>query len=161
LNTTSGLGGAASFDFKVSSERNWDFLEFYVNGTRQQRWSGDIGWLTYQFTLPQGQNALEWRYIKDSTISAGLDAAFIDNLLFPSDNPGNVIQARLAMSHVQSGQVQIRVDGKPNQPYIIEASSDLVSWESISINVAAQRLIKFVDENSTKYPQRFYRVIAR
>ena len=27
--------------------------------------------------LPQGQNALEWRYIKDSTISAGLDAAFM------------------------------------------------------------------------------------
>jgi hypothetical protein len=65
------------------------------------------------------------------------------------------------MSHVQSGQVQIRVDGEPNQQYIIEASSDLVSWESIFTNVAAQGLLKFVDENSTKYPQRFYRVIAR
>src|SRR5262249_20529654 len=51
--------GAGSFDFRVSSEQGWDFLEFYLNGVRLQRWSGEVGWQNYQFAVPPGVNLLE------------------------------------------------------------------------------------------------------
>src|SRR5205814_3470911 len=68
--------GVGSFDYRVSSETNWDWLEFYVNGVPdssppRQRWSGEVGWATYQFRVPAGTNVLVWRYIKDPTGSAG------------------------------------------------------------------------------------------
>jgi len=71
------------FDYKVSSETNWDWLEFYLNGRLLQRWSGEAGWATYQFSVLAGTNVFQWRYTKDPIGSAGLDAAFIDNLDLP------------------------------------------------------------------------------
>src|SRR5688572_32716043 len=49
IDTPAGVG---SFDFRVSSEQGWDFLEFYLNGVRLQRWSGEMGWQNYQFSVP-------------------------------------------------------------------------------------------------------------
>src|SRR5438552_7917099 len=57
--------GVASFDFKVSSEPTWDKLEFLLNDSVQQSWSGEVGWITYEFFVPAGNNTLEWRYSKD------------------------------------------------------------------------------------------------
>ena len=77
--------GTVSFDFKVSSEQNWDFLEFYLDGRRIARWSGEVGWLTFQFDVTAAEHTLEWRYIKDVVnTSEGLDAGFIDNLQLPT-----------------------------------------------------------------------------
>ena len=38
------LSGTGSFDCRVSSEFDWDFLNFYVDGVLLQQWSGDTGW---------------------------------------------------------------------------------------------------------------------
>jgi hypothetical protein len=42
---------------------------------------------------------------------------------------------------------------------MLQASSDLVSWDSISTNVAPANVFSFIDSNSTNFPVRFYRVI--
>jgi uncharacterized repeat protein (TIGR01451 family) len=76
--------GIASFDYLVSSEQYWDFLNFYVDGVLVQQWSGEVGWATFSFPLTATNHTLEWTYVKDPSFSSGLDAAFIDNVNLPT-----------------------------------------------------------------------------
>lgn len=72
------------FDYRVSSEKNYDFLEFYADSIRIARWSGITDWSGFAFALDTGTHLLEWRYVKDSNTTKGKDAAWIDNVVFPS-----------------------------------------------------------------------------
>ena len=80
-----GFAGA-NRKFGTSTEEKaalWDTLNFYVDGALQQKWSGDTGWQTWHFGLSEGPHTLEFRYVKDSNGSAGLDAAFVDDFRLP------------------------------------------------------------------------------
>lgn len=85
LSLTEVFNAAAtvSFDYRVSSEAGYDYLDFYVDGTRQLHVSGDSGWLGASYTLDPGEHILKWLYIKDGSVGSGLDAAFIDDLILP------------------------------------------------------------------------------
>src|SRR6185436_14095941 len=56
--------GAGSFSFRVSSEPGFDSLSFFLGSTRLGRWSGEVGWTNFTFSLPAGINMFEWRYTK-------------------------------------------------------------------------------------------------
>ena len=62
------------FYWRVSSEQNYDNLEFYIDGVLQNRISGREDWhqMIYTITEP-GLHTLEWRYDKDSEVSNGND----------------------------------------------------------------------------------------
>ena len=60
-----------------------DYLSFYVDGIEQARWDSIRGWEMVSFPLSTGYHRLEWKYIKDATVSQGLDAAFVDHINFP------------------------------------------------------------------------------
>ena len=75
--------GIGSFDYRVSSEQYWDIFSFYVDGVLQQQWSGEVGWANFAFPLTAGTHTLEWSYVKDPSLSSGLDAAFIDDVNLP------------------------------------------------------------------------------
>ena len=153
--TNSAAGGVASFDYKVSSEAGWDWLEFYVNGSRQQRWSGEVGWATYQFTLAAGNVTLEWRYLKDAFGNAGLDAAFIDNLDLPQ------AASSLALMQPTLEGFQLEFQGASPQPVRIEASTDLTSWKTITnYTVTSGGVIHFTDPQAPNVPFRFYRAVS-
>ncbi|PYK58592.1 MAG: hypothetical protein DME21_15385, partial [Verrucomicrobia bacterium] len=136
--TFSGRAGTGSFDFRVSSEAGWDFLEFYLNGVRVQRWSGDVNWQTFQFAVPAGYNTCEWRYTKDA-------------------NPA----ALLSVFDLPTGPSLIRLQGQADRSYVIEASTDLLNWNAISTNVVTSGTMFLEDLQATNYPLRFYRAIAR
>jgi hypothetical protein len=163
--TNSGTG---SFDYKVSSEPNWDFLNFYDNGVLLQRWSGEVGWATYTFPLAAGTtNTLEWSYVKDATISEGLDAAFIDDLSlpagvsFPTTSSADIfLPAKLHLQSQTDGKFFINLTGQNGQEYVVQTSTDMVSWQNISTNVAFGGFIQFpLPPNSTNQAQ-FYRAIV-
>ncbi len=71
-----------SFNYKVSSEDGWDFLEFLVEGTLMESWSGtsETDWRTYHYGVPAGSHTLTWKYTKDVINSDGDDCAWIDNI---------------------------------------------------------------------------------
>ena len=152
------LSGTGSFDYRVSSEAGWDKLEFYLNGVRLGRWSGEVGWSTFLFPVPQGLNTLEWRYTKDANFSAGLDAAFIDNVYLPL--PDSSIAARLAILPLPDGQNRIQVQGLSGRQYIVQGSTNLTNWLSISTNVSDSGTIQWTDPQKANSPLRFYRAIA-
>lgn len=72
-----------SFYYKVSSESNYDFLKFYINGVQYgSSWSGESGWQYYSVAYTgYGNVTLRWEYSKDGSVSSGSDAAWIDNVL--------------------------------------------------------------------------------
>ena len=80
-------GRPASFEYRVSSEEGWDKLEFLRDGVIMGTWSGETGWDKVVFDLTAGEHTLEWRYSKDSSNSAGEDAAYLDNLDLPFARP--------------------------------------------------------------------------
>ncbi len=154
--------GLGAFDLKVSSEQGWDFLEFYLNGKRIERWSGEVGWLRFQFQVNQGTNHFEWRYTKDiSNTSEGLDAAFIDNLDLPFLAPVNeTTPAQISILSRNLGLLQLQITGQDNQRYVIEMSDNLRRWTPISTNLPTRGVIQFTDPFSPSATARFYRAIV-
>lgn len=73
-----------SFHYKVSSETGYDFLIFAVDGQNQGSWSGTVGWSQAVFTISPGTHTLTWTYLKDYSVNAGSDCAWVDNILFPA-----------------------------------------------------------------------------
>ena len=76
-------GDTLYFYKKVSSEESYDFLVFYLDNQPLNEWSGEIDWSPEKFYIPTGQHTLVWSYEKDYAVSNGMDAAFIDDVIFP------------------------------------------------------------------------------
>lgn len=73
-----------SFRYRISSEAGYDYLKFFVDDVMMDRWSGYTDWELAQFPVDSGQHFIEWRYEKDSNTDRGEDAAWIDDIVFPS-----------------------------------------------------------------------------
>ena len=155
---TNLLSGTCSFDYRVSSEAGWDFLEFYLNGVRLGRWSGEVGWASFQFRVVAGLNTLEWRYSKDANFSAGLDAAFIDNVYLPL--PDAAIAARLTLLTLPSGAEMLQVQGLSGRQYVVQTSTNLLDWNSVVTNSSDTGTIQWTDPGAVNHPVRFYRALA-
>ena len=121
------------------------------------RWSGEVGWLTFQFDVTAGPNTLEWRYTKDPVNgSVGLDAAFIDNLELPKAAGAATIQVQ----RLEDGRVQLTVNGSAGQTFTIQASNDLVTWTSLPHAEALGSGATFLDSTTAGQQTRFYRVVS-
>ena len=92
--------GSISFFRKISSERSYDFLEFYIDDTRIDRWSGSSVWLPEEFPVEPGERVFRWVYRKDGSVSEGYDAAWIDNIIFP---PGRLVPVFFSEATIDVG----------------------------------------------------------
>ncbi len=75
--------GEISFYRKVSSEANYDYLRFYINGVLMDEWAGDVSWSEVSFNITSGINTFKWAYEKDYSVSNGEDCAWVDNISLP------------------------------------------------------------------------------
>ena len=67
-----------SFEWKVSSERNYDKLKWYLDGTRKNEISGEgNGWQTVDCSIPEGNHTVTWEYSKDGSVSSGDDCGWV------------------------------------------------------------------------------------
>ncbi|MAL17920.1 MAG: hypothetical protein CL667_09415 [Balneola sp.] len=80
-------GGDLQFRYKVSSEPGWDYLHVEVDGNRILDESGEIPWTqSGLYSLSEGVREIDFWYSKDGSNSAGIDAAFVDNIsIFNAD----------------------------------------------------------------------------
>jgi len=74
--------GTLTFYWKVSSEANWDWLEFYIDGVRQDRISGTVDWQLKSYSVSSG-STVKWRYVKDGSASVGSDCGWVDYVMYP------------------------------------------------------------------------------
>jgi hypothetical protein len=72
-----------SFFRKVSSEFDYDFLQFFIDNKMQDQWSGDEAWARVCYPVTAGIHAFKWSYEKDFWASQGDDCGWIDFIVFP------------------------------------------------------------------------------
>jgi hypothetical protein len=100
--------GELSFWYKVSSESNYDKLRFYVDGTQQNEWSGNIDWTQATYNLAAGTRVLKWEYVKDYSVSSGSDCAWVDDIIFPaSTTPSSFYPPRNLTALAGNGYVTL------------------------------------------------------
>ena len=110
-------GATLSFYYNVSSESNYDYLRFYIDGVQQNQWSGAIGWTQQTYLLTAGSRTLRWEYSKDSSSSSGTDAAYIDNVTITTAAPAAM---RIVDGNQSTGKV------------LTSDASGNATWQSIT-----------------------------
>jgi hypothetical protein len=70
-----------SFWWRVSSEKDYDFFSYSVDGALQESISGEGAWLKRSLSLAAGRHALRWTYLKDSGLENFQDAGFLDEVV--------------------------------------------------------------------------------
>ena len=67
-----------SFKWKVSSEGNWDWLRWSLDGVEKSKISGTGGgWQEVQCVIPEGDHTILWAYTKDGSASSGDDCGWV------------------------------------------------------------------------------------
>ncbi|MCP4910826.1 MAG: T9SS type A sorting domain-containing protein [Bacteroidetes bacterium] len=73
-----------SFYKKVSSESDFDFLQFYIDNELKGEWSGNnASWTREAYIVSPGDRKFRWVYIKDYSATGGVDKAWIDYIELP------------------------------------------------------------------------------
>ena len=82
LQTTINYSVAKTIKFywKVSSEANYDYLKFYIDGTLKDQIAGTVDWEQKSYAVTAGSHTLKWIYEKDSSVSSGSDRGWVDKL---------------------------------------------------------------------------------
>ncbi len=80
METTISGKTSVKFYWKVSSESNYDYLRFYIDGVEQNRISGNVNWTQRSYSVSSGTHTLKWSYTKDYSVSSGSDCGWVDKL---------------------------------------------------------------------------------
>ncbi|MBT7469569.1 MAG: hypothetical protein HN692_04095, partial [Candidatus Cloacimonetes bacterium] len=75
--------GEITFWQKISTEANYDFFKFYIDGVLQESWAGEIAWTEEVFSVQAGTHTYKWEYNKDGYVDVGGDCVWIDYITFP------------------------------------------------------------------------------
>lgn len=78
-----GADGTISFYYKVSSESGYDYLTFYIDNVEKGSWSGEVPWTFQEYEVTAGNHTFKWTYNKDTSVSNGSDAAWVDFIILP------------------------------------------------------------------------------
>ncbi len=89
LETVAEGPGTLYFWWKVSSEADYDWLEFHLgeagqDTVLQDRISGEVDWREEAYELPPGFQHLQWVYTKDGSVSLGRDCGWLDQVRIES-----------------------------------------------------------------------------
>ena len=86
MQTTVSGAGTVKFYWKVSSEEDYDFLEFYIDDSLEDRISGSVNWQQKTYMIgTSASHTLEWRYVKDKDTDFGSDCAWVDKVEWVSN----------------------------------------------------------------------------
>lgn len=89
------LPGEMSFWHKVSSETNYDFLRFYIDGVQKDTWSGNTSWQQATYPITAGQHTYKWAYTKDISVNSGSDCAWVDLITFPINATAGALEVNI------------------------------------------------------------------
>ena len=85
ISWSSIVDDSISFWYKVSSEEDYDYFTFSIDGSTFLEASGntDLTWHRAAFAVPAGTHTFTFAYTKDYSATAGSDCAWIDDIVFP------------------------------------------------------------------------------
>ena len=133
LNFRSSESSYISFFRRVSSEANYDFLSFYIDGEELGKWSGDYWWEEFTYPTSPGLHNYIWVYAKDHSVNSGSDCAWIDYITLPSHLDETAEHADLPLSlhpNPTTDQVTLGLDQEGDfNVSVFDANGNLVFME--------------------------------
>lgn len=84
--------GALTFNWKVSSEENYDFLRFYRGDSQLASISGETDWIFVSNRVDAaGMVTFKWAYSKDRSKAVGSDCGWIKDIVWLPDAQGTQV----------------------------------------------------------------------
>ena len=74
--------GEMSFFAKISSENNWDYGYFYIDGTQMASFTGAGSWVEKVYNVTGGDHTFKWEYTKDGSVNSNDDCFYVDYITF-------------------------------------------------------------------------------
>ncbi len=71
-----------SFFGKISSEANWDYGYFYIDGVQKGSYTGAGSWGEKKFDITAGDHTFQWQYTKDGSVNSNDDCFYVDYITF-------------------------------------------------------------------------------
>ncbi|TAK99896.1 MAG: hypothetical protein EPO07_10445 [Verrucomicrobia bacterium] len=163
-----------SFLWRVSSETNLDYLEFYTNGyvhdplnaptNYARRISGEVtSWVSNFFKLPvSATNTLTWRLVKNDFdfFSIGQNRGWVDKVIFSPPRTSFVFNLA-SPQRLTNRTFQFNVVGEVGCTCRVEYASNLVNWATLTNVFTTNASTPFIDVSATNVPYRFYRGLSR
>lgn len=104
--------GALSFWWKVSSEADYDFLRFSVDGIDVGQISGETDWAFVTQSISSGAHTFRWIYSKDEFVASGRDAGWVDEVVYtPQGASTGSLLVTLAPATPVTAGAQWQLDG--------------------------------------------------
>ena len=136
-------GDTLSFYYKVSSEADYDFLNFYIDNQLQEQWSGNVNWTRAAYYIPAGTHTFKWEYKKDSSTASGQDRAWIDLIDFPiSNGPVSVENIQTSAISVSpnptKGIIRVTTDNNSVEPafyQLFDLNGRLLLQDDLSVDM--------------------------
>ncbi len=87
-----------SFWWRADSQAGGDFLRFRINGSIRATISGDTAWERLSFSLGTGLHTVSWIYSKNTSVSTGAAAGYVDQIEFEVVDAPPVINSPLSLT---------------------------------------------------------------
>ena len=129
--------GTLSFQWRVSSEADFDYLLFYVYNVLQSWITGETGWLRQTVNIGAGSHQIQWFYAKDDLVAEGSDAGWVDDVVFSA--------TQTSLPDLTVVEVTSPANGAPGGK--IEVAAATVNQGAVS--AGASRLTFFLSSDST------------
>jgi peptidase C25-like protein/type IX secretion system substrate protein len=78
------IDDSISFYVMVSSQAQFDFFRFYIDGIPKLTLSGEKPWQRVSFPVSAGAHLFKWQYSKNENYSLGEDCARVDYIILPT-----------------------------------------------------------------------------
>jgi len=120
--------GTVTFWWRVSSERDADYLKFLVDGTQVAALSGTKGPWTQVSQRIEGAGAshvLRWEYAKDNSLASSTDAGWVDDIVWTGDIPEPILSPDIQETAFTNGVFGIRFLGERGISYAVYSNATL------------------------------------
>ena len=114
------------FFWKVSSESNYDYVRFYIDGVEKDKISGNTNWAQKTYTVTSGSHTLKWSYTKDGSVSSNSDTGWVDKLELDNSGPADPIAAA-----VDASSLTFTLSG--NQNWYVDTSQSQFGGSSVRV----------------------------
>lgn len=139
------------FYYRVSSEPNYDYFAFKLNGKEMLRKSGEIGWTRQAVAIPAGDNILEWSYKKDNSLFEGSDCAWIDLIDFAGTSTVRYIQKDIQLTRLVSPESKEKYGKEIISVWVRNKSYNAVNGFTLAYSVNNDVPVKQKFENSIPF----------
>jgi hypothetical protein len=123
------------FYYKVSSEPNYDYLQFNLNDDEILKKSGETAWEKQAIAVPAGFNKMEWIYRKDNSVSQGADGAWIDLIDFSSSAVVKYIQKDLEVAKIVAPEQKEVYGQEPVSVKVLNVGRDTLNGFNLAYSI--------------------------